>query len=137
MAQACFTSPDRELLEIAVWQTSPDSVIVVLSGELDLATAPKVRSSLADLYRLGITNVMIDLANLTFIDSVGLSVLITVAKRVRAAEGTLAVRNANRPVLKSFEMAGLMDFLSVSSDEEGAAVTETPEPAFTGSIGAA
>jgi anti-sigma B factor antagonist len=126
MSQAGFTS-DREQLEIAVWQESQDSVIVVLSGELDVATTPTLQWRLADLFELGITHMVMDFANLTFIDSVGVSLLITAAKRVRVAEGTLTVRNANRPVTRVFQITGLMDFFSMSPDGDSGMVTGTTE----------
>ena len=87
------------------------------------------------LYNSGITNMVVDLANLTFVDSVGLSVFITAAKRVRAANGTLTVRNANRPVKRALEITGLMG--SASSDEDDAMVAEAGEPTLTATDGAA
>jgi len=91
-----MTEP-RELgseFQLAVWQRDSQSVTIVLSGELDLASAPKLRSCLADLVMCGIRHVIFDLANLRFIDSIGIGILVTDLKRLREEGGSLTVRNA-------------------------------------------
>ena len=53
-----------------------DAAVIRVIGELDLATAPQLRE------------VLLDLSELAFIDSSGLSVLATGLKRLRAAGET-------------------------------------------------
>src|SRR5580698_8907957 len=51
-------------------------VVVALSGELDLATAPMLRASLDSPLLHGTADVEIDMAELTYLDSAGMSVLV-------------------------------------------------------------
>jgi anti-sigma B factor antagonist len=71
-----------------VLELSPlaDGVGLKLIGEVDLATAPQLRDALAEL---STSEIVLDLSELTFMDSSGLGVLLTFA-------GT---RNGNGPVV--------------------------------------
>jgi anti-sigma B factor antagonist len=100
--------------QLAVWQRDRQSVTVVLTGELDLATAPKLRSALADLAGGGIVHVIVDVANLGFIDSTGIGILVADFKRLTSNGGSLAVRNAGARIYRIFEMTGLIDLLAVT-----------------------
>jgi anti-sigma B factor antagonist len=100
--------------EVAIWQQDRQSVHVVLSGELDLASAPKLRECLAGLAGAGVINLVIDLANLTFLDSTGISLLVTDFKRASTSGGSFIVRNAAPQPMKIFEISGLVDLLSVT-----------------------
>jgi anti-anti-sigma factor len=67
-------------------------VEVALSGELDRATAPELRHGLEDLIGgQGNASVVVDLHGLTFIGSMGLTMLIETYDRVTAAGGTFVV----------------------------------------------
>jgi anti-sigma B factor antagonist len=50
-------------------------VVVALSGEFDIATAPAARDLLAELASAGVTGITVDLGGLTFVDAAGLGVL--------------------------------------------------------------
>jgi anti-sigma B factor antagonist len=100
--------------QLAIWQRDSQSVTVVLSGELDLASAPKLRSGLADLVANGIRHVIVDLANLRFIDSTGIGILVTDLKRLVAEGGSMAVRNVGPRAYRVFEVTGLVELLSVT-----------------------
>ncbi len=49
----------------------------------------------------------LDLAGVTFIDSSGLRVLVTLVKRVHHTSGTVVIRNPSRPVARIVEITGL------------------------------
>jgi anti-sigma B factor antagonist len=100
--------------QLAVWQRDRQSVTVVLTGELDLASAPQLRSTLADLAGGGIVHVIVDVANLGFIDSTGIGILVADFKRLTSNGGSLAVRNAGPRIYRIFEMTGLIDLLAVT-----------------------
>ncbi len=68
---------DTVPFQVAVRQRDSQSALIVLSGELDLASAPKLRDCLAELAGVGIRNIETDLTNLTFLDSTGISLLVT------------------------------------------------------------
>ena len=60
---------------------------VRLHGELDMSTAAQLREELTRVTSDGARHVTVDLSNLVFIDSTGLSVLITGLKRIRQQGG--------------------------------------------------
>jgi len=62
------------------------ATVVTLAGQLDIDTAKKLHATMDGLRADGVTRMVVDLADLTFCDSVGLSALV-VAHRQCAAEG--------------------------------------------------
>jgi anti-anti-sigma factor len=61
---------------------SDGEALVLLSGELDVATAPVLREHLAEFASQGLINISVDLSALRFIDSVGLSVFVAAQKHL-------------------------------------------------------
>ena len=87
---------------------------VRLLGELDLGTAPQLRDELARLTAGGARLVTVDMSELAFIDSTGLSVLITALKRLRQQGGDMALRSPNPGTRKVLEITGLTEVFSIS-----------------------
>lgn len=87
---------------------------VRLLGELDMATASQLRDELVRLTANGAKLVIIDLADLAFIDSTGLSVLITGLKRLRQQGGDMALRSPTPGTRKVLEITGLTEVFSIS-----------------------
>lgn len=83
------------------------TAVIVLSGEIDLYTAPELKAELVRLIDDGATAVVIDLTNATFIDSTTLGVLIGGIKRLRPAGGSLELVVTDRNIRKIFEITGL------------------------------
>lgn len=87
---------------------------VRLTGELDMATAALLREELVRLTAGGATQVTVDLSDLAFIDSTGLSVLITALKRLRQQGGDMALRSPRPGTRKVLEITGLTEVFSIS-----------------------
>lgn len=77
-----------------------------VEGDLDLASAPSLKWALADALSGGANQIVLDLANVTFIDSTALGVLVG-AQRALPAGTRLAIACAQENVLRIFEMTGL------------------------------
>ncbi len=60
-----------------------------VQGRLDAAAAPDLRARLNGAIADGTTQILIDLADVPFIDSTGLGVLVSGLKAVRRADGDL------------------------------------------------
>jgi anti-sigma B factor antagonist len=112
--------PTNTQFGVSVWHQDRQTVSVVLSGELDLSSAPQLRDCLAELANAGVINLVIDLANLMFLDSTGISLLVTDFKRATASGGSFAVRNASPEVMRVFDITGLVELLSVTAIEPSA-----------------
>lgn len=84
------------------------AVVVGVVGELDCATGPTLENRLEDLIEnQGNRTVVIDLTNMTFVDSSGLSVLVGAYRRLRERGGDLSLRRPSRSTRKVFEITGL------------------------------
>lgn len=83
------------------------ATIVVVAGEIDVYTAPKLREQLIDLVAAGAYHLVVDMEGVEFLDSTGLGVLVGGLKRVRAHEGTLRLVCTQDRILKIFRITGL------------------------------
>jgi len=87
---------------------------VHLLGELDLATAGQLRDELVRLTSDGATLVTVDLSDLAFIDSTGLSVLISAVTQLRQQGGDMELRSPGPGTRKVLEITGLTGLFSIS-----------------------
>lgn len=81
--------------------------IVEVGGEVDVATAPRLREQLISLVGDGRYRIVVSLEAVDFIDSTGLGVLISGLKRVRTHGGEFAVVCDEPRIMKVFEITGL------------------------------
>jgi anti-sigma B factor antagonist len=81
--------------------------VVVLSGEVDIYTAPQFKACLLDLLDAGVDKLVVDLSGVTFIDSTALGVLIGGVRRVHSAGGAMALVVTSRPVERVLSITGL------------------------------
>jgi anti-sigma B factor antagonist len=84
-----------------------DRTVVVVGGEIDVYTAPKLREQLVDLVNAGRYHLVIDREAVDFLDSTGLGVLVGGLKRVRAHDGSLRLVCTQERILKIFRITGL------------------------------
>lgn len=93
-----------------------DLVLVCLSGPLDIYTVPDFRRSLEAHGRAG-GQIVIDLAEVSLIDSSGLGALLSLRNQVkRDGPGRLGLVCPQRHLLRVFEITGLRQAFSFGSD---------------------
>jgi anti-sigma B factor antagonist len=90
-------------------------VVIVLSGELDLASAPGLERSLSKILAEANGRVLLDLNQLTFVDSAGVTVLIRAKHEAEAIGRPLVLRRPTAQVHRVFSVVGLADWLSDES----------------------
>ena len=93
-------------------RSSGDATIVVVRGEIDMATAPKVRDALNELVDAGASRIVVDCRGLDFLDSSGIGVLIAVRKRLGDA-GVLTLEAPQAHVRKVLELTGVIDHVEI------------------------
>jgi anti-sigma B factor antagonist len=93
-------------LTLSHQQTDGDAVIA-LDGELDLASAPDLAELAGELVRNGADNIIVDAQRLTFCDSSGLRILVSIANELRPTGGRVAIVNPQPVVLRVLELTGL------------------------------
>jgi anti-sigma B factor antagonist len=102
-----------------------DRTVVVVGGEIDVYTAPKLREQLVELVSNGDYHLVVDMEGVDFLDSTGLGVLVGGLKRVRAHDGSLRLVCTQERILKIFRITGLTKVFPIhSSVEEAAAATD-------------
>ncbi len=96
-----------DMFSVTSERQGDDLGIVSLSGEVDIFTAPQFKESLLEVLDDGVRRLVVDLSEVTFIDSTALGVLIGGVRRVHAADGTMAIVVATRPVERVLSVTGL------------------------------
>ncbi|MBA3717999.1 MAG: STAS domain-containing protein [Actinobacteria bacterium] len=81
--------------------------VIALSGEVDLYTAPELKTQMLEVIANGAMDVIVDFTNTTFIDSTTLGVLVGGVKRLREKDGRLSIVCSDRNITKIFEITGL------------------------------
>jgi anti-anti-sigma factor len=85
----------------------PDTVVLAVSGELDVASAPMLRAHVRFALGGRPARLVLDLAGLRFCDAAGLSVL-AMARNATTRDGiSLALAAVPRPVRRLLKMTGM------------------------------
>jgi anti-anti-sigma factor len=98
--------------------SAPDSpeCVVKAVGEIDLATAPQLRDVLTAELAAAPETLVVDMAEVTFIDSTGLSAVIAAFKQGQAGSIPVVLRAPSRRVRMVLEVSGLDKVLTVVTD---------------------
>jgi anti-sigma B factor antagonist len=87
--------------------------VMVIQGEIDVATAPRVRERLLAMAEGNPKLAVADLSGVTFVDSTALGVLVSGAKRFRTGGGDLRLVVTAPHIAKVFAITGLDDLFSI------------------------
>src|SRR4051812_39035887 len=88
-----------------------------VSGEIDLATSTELQERLLVLVSLTTDDLVLDCVDLTFIDSVGISVFVYTQRLLEVQGRTLRVVNLNGTARKPFDILGLTEMLEMPEPE--------------------
>jgi anti-sigma B factor antagonist len=86
---------------------------VVVSGELDIASAPQLRALLEHEDR---DEIAVDLSRLTFMDATGLRVLLEAARRAKQEGRSFSVVNPRPPIRRLFALTAVERTLDIRFD---------------------
>lgn len=119
-------------LEIHVDESDAGVPVVHLKGEIDLHTCPELRTTLQGLMAEGKYRVVLDLADVPYLDSAALGVLVDAVRRARENEGGIFLVQVTPFVQRAFEITRLIKIFQVhptiedalrAADSGGAAAT--------------
>ncbi len=94
-------------------------LVVTVKGEVDMESSPRL---LAELQR-GLkraASVAVDLADVGYIDSSGLAVLVQALRAAKLGQRRFVLRRPSRKVMAVLELADLQDLFAVETDPTGA-----------------
>lgn len=102
----------EDLFQVSVSERDGKSIVTAV-GEVDVSSAPELRQRLRD--QADGAFVIVDLTDVTFLDSTGLGVLVAALKRVRESSsgGELHLVVSRPQVTKVLEVTGLSSVFSI------------------------
>jgi len=102
--------------------------VVTVHGEIDVHTGPELRDHLLSAFTQGEDTLVVDLSQVTFLDSSGLGVLVSAHKRARATAGELRIAACRPPVATIFQITALDRAFCIYPTVEQALTTPHPNP---------
>ena len=112
-----FASPQFELTDESLNESTH---LIAVRGEVHVSTAPEFSERLNEAIATGKTAVVIDMTDVEFIDSTGLSVLLNGLRLVGQRQGRLALVCTNPTVLRLFQITNLDDTFDIFGDRREA-----------------
>ena len=102
------------------FQDQGEVKIIRLDGMIDGVTVTSVETSLKGHLSEGVTKMLLNLESLSYINSIGLRVILMVAKQLKNNEGELRICSLTDPVREVFDITGFSSILNVHPSEEEA-----------------
>jgi anti-anti-sigma factor len=90
-----------------------DEIVVYITGELDMSTAEQLSDVVTEQLRVHPGRVVIDLAGLTFCDSLGLGTLVVLCRTARVQQTFLLLRNPSPFFTRMLDVTGVREGLNV------------------------
>lgn len=87
--------------------------ILQAQGKLDSMSSPELDKRLTGLVESGIRQIAVDLTGIDYVSSAGLRVFLSAAKRLKQAQGKLALANPSAQVQQIFDIAGFANILPI------------------------
>ena len=115
-----LAAAERSRLEVTVEPTTQDTAVVRLVGRLDLLTCGDVKERLNGLVQDGHSQLVLDLQQVSFMDSSGLGALIGGLKSARIAGGDLRIARPAEQTSMILELTNLNRVLVTYSTIEEA-----------------
>lgn len=93
-----------------------DIAILRPRGEIDLSRAPALRNALMDAVRLRPGRLVVDLQNVSYMDSSGVATFVEALQQMRAVRGRLVLCGLQPKVRSIFEIARLDMVFTIVDD---------------------
>ncbi len=92
------------------------AIIITIEGEVDLYSSPQIRKTIIDLIGDRKPALLIDLKNVTYMDSSGVATLVEGLQRIREYGGQLYLCNLQGAVREVFELSRLDKVFQIYKD---------------------
>ena len=105
--------------DVHVEDAGPGVAILVVGGEVDYEVSPQLKARIMRAIKAGKRRLILDLSDVTFIDSTAIGVLAGAVERLdETGGGSLSVVSTHEKVIQIFEITGLDSVVSVHPSRE-------------------
>jgi anti-sigma B factor antagonist len=112
--------------EVQVEDAGPDLSVLALGGEVDYEVSPQLKAHLNRAIKAGRRRLVLDLTDVTFIDSTAIGVIVgAVEKLDESGGGSVAIVSMHEKVMQIFEITGLDSVATLHSSRADALASLT------------
>lgn len=97
-------------MEVA-FETINGATVAVITGRIDSATSKELETKMIAIVNSGIRKMIVDFANVDFISSAGLRVMLLSAKKLRQAGGKMALCCMKDTIKEVFDISGFSSII--------------------------
>lgn len=90
-----------------------EALVISLAGDITWQNAPRLRERLTMLVQKGHRSLILNMGGVSYADSSGLAVLISVTRKLRSLGGSLLLINVTEPVARAMRQTRLCDYIPV------------------------
>lgn len=103
-----------------IFYVNGDTLVVLLSGEIDHHVADKIRNDIDGAMKINeTTNIVMDFSEVSFMDSSGVGVVLGRYNKVKDLNGTVVIRNCGKLVKQILDMSGVFSLMRYEETEGG------------------
>ena len=107
--------------DVKVEDADPGLAVLVVGGEVDYEVSPQLKVRLMKAIKAGTRRLVLDLTDVSFIDSTAIGVIAGAVERLdEMGGGSVAVVSTHEKVMQIFEITGLDNVLTVHPSREDA-----------------
>ena len=107
-------------MKYRVEERTPQRAVVRLAGRLDVNSAEELKTALKDVAATGLIHLAVDMQAVSFVDSSGLSALVSGYRAVREQNGAFVLAQAGPQIKMALELSRLYRVFPVFEDVESA-----------------
>jgi anti-sigma B factor antagonist len=111
-------------------RTVGDAVVLAVRGEVDITNKRTMRAALERAIADAERAVVVDLSNVSFMDSTGLALMLNAARRLTRRRLGFAIACPEGPVRRAFDVTGLDECFKITAGVDDALAGA--QPAFSG-----
>jgi anti-sigma B factor antagonist len=93
-----------------------EEIVVMVAGEIDAFTAPKLREELFPLAEGENKCITVNLRDVSYLDSTGLGVFVGLFKQLKENGGELKLMELSDRLVRLFEITGLSNIMNISAN---------------------
>ncbi|WP_030338405.1 STAS domain-containing protein [Streptomyces sp. NRRL S-1022] len=120
-----------DTLQLTVQHPRPDLAIATVLGDVDTRTADTLRHEASEILEQGCPHLVLDLSQVGFCDSAGLSALIGLWHAAQAVGGALRLVNVPDRLMRMLVLTGVDAVLPVHATAAEAVTTMTASPSIS------